>query len=118
MEKIIERLLTIGYVSYNPFTMEERNHRYLVSTDVYEFDEISVDTMTVTDYVMSKHNERDKLYTGDMKSNCFLEIGAENFFYNMSVDLCFDNKRQALKVARSIGADEIYDLWEDKFIDV
>ena len=73
-DKIVEEILSIGFINYNPFTRDELFGRYHIRLDFEE--ETPIDLISVDDYVTQIETRKDELYRKFFKSKKYQKIFA------------------------------------------
>jgi len=109
---IVDAILTIGFVDYNPFTQQEIKGRYSFILDYY--DEIPVDSMSLGDYIEHINHKAETLYNEFLPDDSFkhifaFEILATESFYELRLVLITDEFDADLENF----AVEVYDEQED-----
>ena len=109
---IVDAILTIGFVDYNPFTQQELKGRYSFILDYY--DEIPVDSMSLGDYIEHINQKAETLYndimTDESVKHIFAyEVLATESFYELRLVFITDEYYPELE---EISV-EVYDEQED-----
>jgi hypothetical protein len=109
---IVDAILTIGFVDYNPFTQQELKGRYSFILDYY--DEIPVDSMSLGDYIEHINQKAETLYNDIMTDESFkhifaYEVLATESFYELRLVYITDEYYPELE---EISV-EVYDEQED-----
>lgn len=73
-DKIVEEILSIGFINYNPFTRDELFGRYHIRLDFEE--ETPIDLISVDEYVTQIETRKDELYRKFFKSKKYQKIFA------------------------------------------
>lgn len=73
-DKIVEEILSIGFINYNPFTRDELFGRYHIRLDFEE--EVPIDSISVDEYVTQIETRKDELYRKFFKSKKYQKIFA------------------------------------------
>lgn len=89
-DKIVEEILSIGFINYNPFSRDELFGRYHIRLDFEE--ETPIDSISVDEYITQIEARKDELYSNFFKSKKYqkmfaYDLQAENslYFFNLWV---------------------------------
>lgn len=90
---IVDAILTIGFVDYNPFTQQELKGRYSFILDYY--DEIPVDTMSLGDYIEHINQRAETLYNQFLPDDSYkpifaYEVLATEYYYELRLVILTD----------------------------
>lgn len=113
---IVNILVSRGFVSFNPFTLELRNHQYAVSTeDSLSWNVDEKPPMEIIQMIIDmSHSYFDKLkIDGDYKYNFYWDLLAFDSTYDLTSDICFDDEMEALKFANEYELYNVANLFDD-----
>ncbi len=117
-----QKLIDLGQISFNVFDFGLRkNNGYLVATDFYFEDLIEITTLEkVFEEVLKNVADLRKQYEGDFdfEKALFVDIAAWDSFYNVTVDLWFEEFQDAVNVAENldIPSQDIFDVENNCYI--
>lgn len=94
-DKIVEEILSIGFINYNPFSRDELFGRYHIRLDFEE--ETPIDSISVDEYITQIEARKDELYRKFFKSKKYqkmfaYDVQAQDSLYSFNLWVITDDE--------------------------